>query len=215
MPNIFNPFGLQSLTMTGTIGSFDFTNKRISPANTQQIFKGDPVVQLTTGYIRQYQPGEAHQIAGIFMGCYYPSIAAGGRTVWSRFWPGADAQPNSVVQAQVISSANFLYDAQSGPANQTTPLGITGFDLNYDVGYFTPLANAGSGGNGNILTGFSTAFIDATTASASTTTLPFRVVDFSPGVFGNGTDQTAPFNLVKVALNFADTRVLTGTSVSV
>lgn len=215
MPNTFNPFGFQSLTMTGTIGSFDFTPKQISPTDTRQIFKGDLVVQLTSGFIRQYEVGEAHQIAGIFMGCDYSSVGLSGGHKWSDFWPGGDAMPGTIVNANVITSANFLYSAQTGPGDQTLPLGLSGYDLNYDIGYFTPLNNAGTAGNGNILNGLSTAFINVTTASASTTTLPLRVIGAGPGIFGNGTDQTAPFNIVKVALNFADTRVLTGTSATV
>ena len=213
MPNTFAPNGFSCQTMTGTIGSFDYSKKYISPANTQQIFYGDVVVQLNTGFIRQKAPGEAVQIAGIFMGCEYASVSQ-GRTVFSPFWPGSDAQPGSSIEAKVITSPNFLFRVQSGPGTATLPLGPTGYDINFDIGY--GIGN-GTGGNGNIRTGFSTAFIDTTTASPSVTTRPFRVLDYAPGVDGtiNGYDQTAPFNIVMVALNYADTRVLTGTVTAV
>jgi hypothetical protein len=217
MPNIFSPNGFSSLTMTGTIGSFDYTYKLISVSNTQQIFRGDPVIALSTGYIRQYQPTDTGQIAGIFDGCIYFSISQ-GRQINSPYWPGSDALPGSVVQAKVITSANYLFQAQTGPGTQTVPFPITGFDQNYNIGYYAaPTPYVGTGGNGNIFTGFSTAFIDATTGSPSDTALPFRVLDYAPGVFGttNGYDNTTPFNIVKVAMNFADTRVLTGTSTAV
>lgn len=210
MPNSFVPNGFSPQTMTGTIGSFDYTIKRISPANTEQIFFGDPVVQLTTGYIRQMAAGESAQFAGIFQGCEYASISQ-GRTVFSPYWPGADVRPESEIIARVITSPSYLFRAMTGPGTQTVPFSIADTDTNYSIGYGV---GDGTAANGDISRGFSTAFIDLTTASPSTTTRSFRAIDFAPGVPGtlNGYDRTSPFNLITVAMNFSDARVLTGTS---
>lgn len=213
MPNTFAPNGLSEQTMDGTIGSFNYTKKYIDPTNTQQIFKGDLVIQLNTGKIRQYQPADTGQVAGIFAGCEYASAAGG--YVFSKYWPGAGAAlPGSTVTAFVVTAPAFQYSIQTGPANSLVPLTPTGFDINFTIGYGI---GTGTAGNGNVTTGFSTAFLDLTTASPSVTTRPLRVIDFTPGVPGtiNGYDETTPFNIVTVALNFADTRVLTGTSTSV
>lgn len=210
MPNVFFPFGFSLTSGNGSAPTYEQTNKFISAANTQPIFFGDPVIQLTTGFVRQFQTSDTGQASGIFLGCSYLSIAQ-QRTVYSRFWPGGDA--NGDVTAYVTNDSNARFYVQTGGG--TTALTNSGTDLNYNIGYGPP-SGGGVHANGNTLNGLSTAFINTTTASGSTTTLPFRVFDLWPGSPGvNGSDPTTPFNWVIVGFNNVDTRVLTGTTTAV
>lgn len=216
MPNFFTPTGLSQSSLQGSNASFEYApGKLISPANTQQIFYGDPVIQLTPGFLRQWQPTDTGPVAGVFYGCSYISAATGARA-FSRWFPGASAiLPGTDVEAQVITSPSYVYSAMTAttPLSTATQVPLTQADLdkNYNIAYGP---GNGTGGNGDVITGLSTAFIDLTSASASTTTLPFRAISLSPGVPGalNGYDPTTPFNIGIFALNFSDSRSFVGTT---
>jgi hypothetical protein len=207
VPNVFAPFGFALTSGNGSAPTFEQTTRFISSSNTTPIFFGDPVIQLTTGYIRQRTPIDAAQLSGVFLGCSYLSIAQ-QRTVYSRFWPGGDA--NGDVTAYITNDPNARFYVQAG--NTVNPITLSGTDLNYGIDYGAPIGG-GVHSNGNTLNGFSTACLSPTIVSGSTTNLPFRVFDLWPGSPGvNGSDPTTPFNWVIVGFNNVDTRVLTGTT---
>lgn len=213
MANFFTPTGFSDQSLTGSNASFEYApGKLIDPANTQQIFWGDLVIQLTTGFIRQWQPSDTGPACGVFRGCRYIS-AATGREEQSRYWPGsAVVVPGTQVFPNVITASNYVYSAMTATSAATqVPFAQADLDKNYNIGYGP---GTGTGGNGDVLTGLSTAFIDLNTASASTTTLPFRAIALSPGVPGalNGYDPTTPFNIGVFALNFSDSRSFVGTT---
>lgn len=206
MANVSAPYGFRQVgTIDGFTPNYAPSQRRILKTNTTPIFKGDVVVQLSSGYIALATPGTT-QIAGIFDGCEYLSISQ-GRTVRSPFWPGNDAQLD--VAAFVIDSPNSVFQVQSGNGGPIV-LADVGQNINF---------NAGAGGN--TFTGFSGQFADFATLSPSTTTLPFRVINFAgnsgyvtgdgpPAIVGNGSDGTTAFNTIYVVFNNQDYKVLTG-----
>ena len=187
MANTLAPFGFSP---TGTVGSsnpvFRLSRRFIASTNATPIFTGDavmPVTSTATGYIMQYAAGTV-PCCGVFWGCKYLSISI-GRTTWSPYWPGADA--NGDVLAYIIDNPDATFEVQSGTATAVT------------------LANIGSNATvttataGTTLSGRSGM---ALSTIATTSTYPFNIVDLvttPPGL--NGTDITTAYNRVIVAFN--------------
>jgi hypothetical protein len=191
MANINAPFGFRQYKGNGSPPTFEQTTAKVASNNSTAIFFGDPVVPLSTGYIARASVNTV-QLAGVFVGCKYLSVAL-KRTVWSNYWPGADA--NGDVEAYVINDPNARFVAQSGAT------GVAFADINANIGI--------DAGTGNTATGISGAFLDVSTIN-TTNTLPFRVVELvkdppgSPGTFSGA------YNWVVVAFNNVSTKQLTG-----
>jgi hypothetical protein len=200
MANVLAPFGFsESHKLTGA-PNYQFSRKRISSANTTQIFKGDPVTQLSTGYITQSAAGTT-QIDGIFFGCEYQSISQ-KKPIWSAYWPGTDA--NGDVIAYVIDDPATVFRVQ---ANALLAFTAVGNNANFAL---STVGGNGTAGNGNTLSGQSTAVLDVSTVN-TTSTLPFRIVELiydPPG--SNGTDTTSAYNWAYVAFNFQSFKSTTG-----
>jgi hypothetical protein len=188
MANTSAPFGFSPEgTVGGSTPNFRLSKRLIASGNSTAIYFNDlvsPVISAVTGYIQQYpaSPGTT-AVAGIFRGCKYLSVSQ-GRTVWSPFWPGSDA--NGDVTAYVIDDPQAEFIAQAG----ATAIGLAYLNLNVTV--------AGQTG-GSTLSGQSGMYL---TSPANTSTLPFTIVGFvqdPPGA--NGTDITTAYNLVKVTFN--------------
>jgi hypothetical protein len=191
--NTSSPFGfVQYQGGAGGAPTFAQPERRIASTNTTKIYFGDPVAPVTStanGYITQAAAGTT-VIDGIFVGCKYLSVSQ-QRTVWSRYWPGSDA--NGDVTAYVIDDPNARFLVQSSWA---TPLAtsLTTFGTT-PVGQYCQF-NIGSG---NTTTGQSGAYVSTL---GTTVTYPFIVVDlqtFPPGV--NGTDPTTQYYNVVVGFN--------------
>jgi hypothetical protein len=205
MSNTNNPYGFRLISyLDGQSPNYAPTQRRVLKTNSTPIFKGDPCVQLNTGYIAQATAGTT-QIAGIFDGCEYLSISQ-GRTVRSPYWPGTDAALD--VAAFIIDSPTAVFQVQSGNGGPVV-LADVGENINFGLG------------TGNTFTGQSGAYADFATLSPSTTTLPFRVINFAgnsgyvtgdgpPAIVGNGSDGTTQYNTIYVTFNNQDYRVLTG-----
>jgi hypothetical protein len=191
MANTNAPFGFRQYSGTGSAPTYEQVVMYIASANTTDIFFGDPVVPLNTGYITQATSNSV-QIAGIFVGCKYLSTSQ-KRTVWSNYWPGSDA--SSVVEAYVVNDPNAKFVAQSDAT------GIAFADINANIGFAI--------GSGNTATGISGASLDTSTLN-TTNTLPFRVVGLvtqPPGSFGT---EAGAYNWAVVAFNNVSTKQLTG-----
>jgi hypothetical protein len=191
MANTNAPFGFRQYSGTGSAPTYEQVVMYIDSANTTDIFFGDPVVPLNTGYITQATSNSV-QIAGIFVGCKYLSTSQ-KRTVWSNYWPGSDA--SSVVEAYVVNDPNAKFVAQSDAT------GIAFADINANIGFAI--------GSGNTATGISGASLDTSTLN-TTNTLPFRVVGLvtqPPGSFGT---EAGAYNWAVVAFNNVSTKQLTG-----
>lgn len=194
MANTNAPFGFRQYAGTGSAPTYEQNVRYIASNNTTPIFFGDAVIPLTTGYIGQAlnSASSTIRIEGIFAGCKYVSTSQ-KRTVWSNYWPGADATGD--VEAYVIDDPNAKFLVQSTDSTGTSAITFA------NVGEYIGLVV----GTGNTATGISGMAVDQDTLG-TTVTLPFRIVGLvtsPPGA--EGTDN-AEFNHVIVAFNNASTR---------
>jgi hypothetical protein len=192
MANTNAPFGFKPWKGTGSPPTFELSVRKIKSDNTTAIFRGDAVIPLTTGYIGQATASTV-RMEGIFWGCKYLSTSQ-KRTVWSNYWPGADAAAD--VEAYIIDDPNMQFEVQSSDSSGTSAIVFA------NIGEYINIAV----GTGSTATGLSGMTVDQDTL-ATTATLPFRIVGLiqdPPGA--NGTDIAAEFNRVIVAFNNASTR---------
>lgn len=194
MANVNAPNGFLHIAGAGgSAPTYEGFVAKIASTNTTKIYHGDPVKQLSTGYIAQWTASTgASQLVGIFNGCQYVSVSD-GTTKFKPYWPGADATGDVIAfiipLASGGSAQRFLVQS-SGAA-----ITIANVGNNADV-------LVGSPPNGT-LNGISGATLDQTTI-ATTATLPFRIVGLmsdgtNTGV--NGSDTTTSYNRVIVQAN--------------
>lgn len=200
MANTQAPFGFKQYGGIGITPTYEQVVMSISPSYATAIYNGDPVVQISTGYIQQASSNSV-AVAGIFVGCSYLSTAQ-KRVVWMPYWPGSDATGD--VTAYVITDANAQFIVQSGTAAAVTLANI-GNNIGFAIG------------TGNTSTGLSGAYADQSTIN-TTATLPFRILalaNYTPGktsplVSVSGNDPTTAFNSIVVGFNNAVGKSLTG-----
>lgn len=176
MANANNPFGFMPIqSSVGGASNFEMTSAVIAYNDTTKIYRGDPVKQLTTGFVAQWTATtEVSQLVGIFWGCTYLSSSQ-GKVVEAQYWPGADvaSAAQNTINAWIIpctGSASPLFKVQS----DATGTAFADIGTNVDVAL----------GTGNTYTGQSGAYIVST--PATTATLPFRVVSLFGGGLGAG-----------------------------
>lgn len=196
MANTSAPFGFQQWSGTGSTPTFEQVSGPIAYDNSTKIYAGDPVsTDPTTGYVVQATAGTA-PLCGVFVGCKYSSVSRNGQTVWSTYWPGADAVSGSV-EGYYINDPSAIFLVQSTGASPVAQANV-GENIQFDLG------------TGSTSTGQSGASV--TYSSLGTTaTLPFKVVAVvttPPGV--NGRDVTSANNVILVRFNNVDTKTLTG-----
>lgn len=183
MANTNAPFGFRQYRGTGSAPTYEQTVRKIASGNTTKIFFGDATIILDTGYIGQAPDATTVPLAGVFQGCKYLSTSQ-KRTVWSNYWPGADATGD--VEAYLITDPNAQFLVQAG----ATAIGFTSLGLN--------VALAG-GTSGNTSTGISAMYVESPAVTAA---LPFRLIGFleaPPGA--EGTDIATAYNQVIVGFN--------------
>lgn len=196
MANTLAPFGFRQWTGTGSSPTYEQVAAPILYSDTDKLYFGDPCsIDPTNGYLTQSTAG-TDPIAGIFTGCKYSSVSRNGQTVWSTYWPGADAISGTVT-GYFINDPNARFLVQ-----------VTGA---------SPIAQANVGenvqfalGTGSTSTGISGASV--TYSSLGTTaTLPFKVDGLYFGPPGqNGTDAASVNNFIIVRFNNVLTKTLTG-----
>ena len=119
MANTNAPFGFSQYSGTGSSPTYEQVQLAISSTNSTspQIFSGDPVAQLSTGYICQVgtngttsaNAAATGSMIGIFAGCKYLSVSQ-KRTVWSNYFPGVgDVNTAAAVTAYVITDPNAQF----------------------------------------------------------------------------------------------------------
>ena len=186
MANTNAAFGFRQYRGLGSAPTYEQSVRLIKSDNSTAIYFGDPVTNLNTGYITRATAGTA-QISGIFAGCKYLSTSQ-KRTVWSNYWPGADAAAD--VEAYIIDDPNAQFVVQAGG----TAIGLA------DMGLYVQF----NLGTGNAATGISGAYVES---PAVTATLPFRIIGFiqdPPGA--NGTDIGSAYNQIIVGFNNVTSR---------
>lgn len=192
MANTYAPFGFRQYSGNGSAPTYEQVEMQIASNYTTPIFFGDAVLQDANGTITRAGDGPTTQLAGVFVGCKYLSVAQ-KRTVWSNYWPGSDN--NGVVYAYVVNDPNARFVAQAGASLNVTQAA---------VGASISLAG---GSGGNTANGISGMYLD-TVGTASDA--PFRVISLvtePPG--SNGTDITAVANYVVVGFLNVSTKTLT------
>ena len=198
--NVSSPFGfLQNGTASGppNFGANENPPYRIASGYSTKIFFGDAVRMNAslTGYIEQWAAGDGdatHILAGIFYGCRYYSTSQ-KKTVWSDYWPGADATGD--VTAIICDDPNAQFKVQAG----ATAITQANIGQTVDIAS-TPTGNTTTGQSGMLLG-----------TPTTTNTLPFKVVGVitSPPT-APGTDLTAGYNNVVVAFNYQTYKSLVG-----
>ena len=200
MSNTNAPFGFVPYRGNGAAPTYELATRYIASNNTTKIFQGDPVIPLTTGYIGQMSAGGTVRCEGIFWGCKYLSTSQ-KRTVWSNFWPGADATGD--VEAYLYSNPQMQFEVQSSDASGTAAITFANIGEYVNIGYGIGLSGTP---NGNTANGLSTASIDQDTLN-TTVTLPFIIVGLVEAPPGSeGTDAASEYNRVIVAFNNASSR---------
>ena len=192
MANTQAPFGFRQISGNGSAPTYEQVAVRIA-YNASPIFYGDPVQPDANGYVVVGAPGTT-QIAGIFQGCKYLSVAQ-KRTVWSNYWPGSDVASSNIVEGYLINDPNAKWVAQTGAT------GATAADINANVNFAI--------GTGNSASGISGASVDMSTVN-TTNTLPFRIVGLEVDPPGSPGTESGAYNLVIVAFNNVSTKQLTG-----
>lgn len=190
MANVLAPFGFRHMGNTdGASPTFGMITRQVAFNDTTKIFTGDPVKSLATGFVSQWTAATAvSQLAGIFNGCSYLSIAQ-AKYVWSPYWPGSDVASTSVVTAYLIPCNLSVPGQFLVQVSGSTPIAFIDIGQNVDVAV----------GTGSTLTGISGATADFATLGV-TATLPFRVMGLYAGV-GNGSDSTSVNDWIVVAAN--------------
>ena len=193
MANNFAPYGFRPVNTSNGPVNWRITTRRVSSADATPIYKGDvvmPDVGPANGYITRGTPS-ATTVAGIFWGCQYLS-ASQKRTIWSQYWPGADAVGD--VLAYTIDDPNARFVVQTSGA----AFNISGTPTNFGsspVGQYCQF----NVGTPSPLTQQSGMFVDTV---GTTATFPFIITDMvldPPG--SNGTDPTSLYNYVVVGFN--------------
>jgi len=192
MANTNAPFGAAPFQgADGAAPTFGMVSRLISAADTTKIYRGDLVLQATSGFVAQWTAGTAvSQAVGIFWGCKYYSVSQQA-TTFSKYWPGTDVAANAIVTAYIIPintavPAQFVIQADATAAT----FAMTGG--NFDV----------TMGTGSTATGMSAMVLNTTTGAAATATLPFRMIgllaDVSPNTPGT---EAGAYNRVIVQAN--------------
>ena len=207
MANANAPFGFADSHRLGAAVNYQMSRRWILATNPTPIFTGDPVVQVSSGYIAlPTLVAGGQQITGIFCGCEYMSVSQ-KKWIASAFWPGNDAVAGGTgfdVMAKIVDDPLTVFRVQAnGMPTGTNPgnvIGTIGMNANFQLG------------TGNTVTGRSGATIDVVTnVPATTAAFPFRIVDVvrdPPG--SNGADITTPYYWYYVTFNNQDYKVQLG-----
>lgn len=191
MANTYAPFGFRQYSGNGSAPTYEQVEMLIKSDYTTAIFFGDAVLQDANGYITRAGDGPTTQLAGVFVGCKYLSVAQ-KRTVWSNYWPGSDNSGD--IYAYVVNDPNARFLAQAGASLNVTQAAI---------GASISLAG---GSGGNTANGISGMYLDTVGTSS---TAPFRVIGLvtePPG--SNGTDIASVANYVIVGFLNVSTKTL-------
>jgi hypothetical protein len=215
--------------MDGGSPTAGMTEVWIASTDPGFMFRGDPVITSSAPGANQsgayvtavngtVTASSGFLVRGIFQGCYQyqPSV---NRVVWSNSYQGTITGSTGDIKAYVVDDPEELFLVQAS-TNSAITSSMIGLNISISTGSTT----------GNTNTGYSNITLQATSIG-STSTLPFRLVDFysayapGGGAFGNvgfnssvsggvinGLDNNNPANIVVVRLNNCDRLSLTARS---
>lgn len=191
MANENTPRGFKPVRMvSGAPYNGSLNSYKIANAYAANVFAGDPVKLLTTGYINV--AGVTDQIRGIFAGVKW--VGTDGVSRFSPYWPTGTATLGSLgAEALVIDDPDVLFEAQfTNSASAATQAAVGAMFDGYDAG-------------GSTATGISGFGVDFTTLA--TTAKPWRFIGF---VERPDNDQASAYARILVAPALHDFRVNTG-----
>lgn len=170
MANINGAFGLQPVGKMGqACDSTGMTEYRIAYDNTNAIYRGSPVIPLSTGFIDIVgaAAGGTVGLLGAFWGCEYVSSTT-GKTVRSNYWPGSGADSAHPVKAFIYDDPNqvFVIASNATLTNEATARG-----------HVFANANFATATSGSTTTGISSGTLAVSTI-ATTNTLNLRIMGF-------------------------------------
>jgi len=196
MANVNAPFGLlpYGLNNSPSTPSFPTITRKIAQANTNVLAKGDPCIDLNTGYIDRTTgtpvTSAASLYCGVFWGCEYVSVSQ-GKKVWSTYWPGGDAAGDATAYLVPLMGATpgvFMIQALADPV------------VFADIGRNGQFSYAAPSGGGI----YKKSGVTLDTTTNTTATWPLRIIGLlsqisAPGA--PGTDDTASYNIALVSFN--------------
>lgn len=209
MANSNNPFGLYWLGQYGggvTNSPLQERRNGILSTNTTAMYFGDLIRTSANGYLYEWVAATSvASCAGVFNGCRF-LLSVTNEITPSKYWPGTGAASGSIL-AQYIPgflSPTAVY------AIQTDSTGITVADIGACADIVV--------GTGSTLSGRSGSYLDTTTLTSTSATLPLRIVDlYANWAMGNQAEeagagsgliagtQAGAYNWAVVALNSAAT----------
>lgn len=133
------------------------SKRRIASAYNTDIFLGDPVMLINTGYVNLAAAG--NRILGIFAGCNL--VKSDGSVLFSPYWPASTASLGSAdVECLVYDDPNIVFAVRSGGTPAVTNIGNLADHV---------------AGTGSTVTGRSGAYLSGTMANSAA---GFRILDF-------------------------------------
>ena len=169
--------------LPGASPDYQLQALQVSSANATAIYRGDPVV-FSGGFIVA-ATSTANAVHGIMDGAQY---VASGLNQWNPYCPASQT-----ATVYILSAPNALFLAQ------TLVSSIVTAQINKNVGFAV-------GSGTTIGGGFSGYSVDGNT-SATTSSLPFRVIGLASSILpagANGTDNTSNNNQIIVSFNNQD-----------
>jgi hypothetical protein len=214
-PTIDKPYGLKPINLIGgQVFAGQTRQYQINPAGfAGNIFYGDVVKLVSTGYVEK-DTGEATATpVGIFQGCSY--VNAQGKTIFAQYYPTGYAAPTgTTIVAYVSDDPDQLFKAvlvagQTEGGNGLTPtyLGISVIGTNAEL-----VQNAGVVATGDSRIGV------YTTGNTGTASLPIRIIDVVPdtaNASGNFVEVICKFNAPYVVSTSTSSGGITTTTTSV
>ena len=172
MANSQGSFGLRPLQMLGqaanSTGTANYPMYEIASGNTNAIYKGSPVIPLTTGYIDIVgaAAGGSVSLLGAFMGCEYVASTT-LKPTFSNHWPGSGADSNHPIKAYVADDPNQLFVIATDATWTSKATAIADRFKNAQFATAT---------SGTTATGLSSASVDISTAATTAADFHLRIM---------------------------------------
>ncbi len=164
------------------------------------ILNGD-TVRISNGYILAKTATDSGYSVGVLVGCAY--VNSNGQTVQGQYYPAAASTTSNLAFAYVVDDPNAVFKVCATTAGSTTP---AAYDRNIVGSNVAMVAGAGS-----TTTGDSAYGIDGS-SSATTNTLPLRVVDVVPDTaVGAATNSSTTYYEFLVKFNLHQYNNIEGT----
>lgn len=214
-PTVDKPYGLKPINLIGgQVFAGQTRQYQIDPAGfAGNIFYGDVVKLVSTGYIEK-DLGEATATpVGIFQGCSY--VNAQGQTIFAQYYPTGYAAPTGTyITAYVQDDPDVLFKAvlvagQTEGGNGLTPTYLSRSVIGTNAEL---VQNAGLTSTGDSRIGL------YATTSATTASLPIRIIDVVPDTAnssGNFVEVICKFNAPYVVSTSTSSGGITTTTTSV